>query len=144
MSRGAIGRYYSQTVAIHVHFFLNMIFYINNVFPFPVSSKINSSVTDRHRFDMDRHGFDNDPDQNLHFHSDPDLDSDQDRHQNNDNPHADPTPSFTQVRKLGNIFYLLSQLCQFEFTMFLLFSSVANVSIKVFGHHIEIIILKFS
>jgi hypothetical protein len=28
---------------------------------------------------------------------------------------------------LGNIFYLLSQLCQFEFTMFLLFSSVANV-----------------
>jgi hypothetical protein len=67
---------------------------------YPVSRKINSSVMDRHRFDAD-------PDPTFQFDSDPDLESDQDRHQNKDNPHADPTPSFTQVRKLGNIFLLV-------------------------------------
>jgi hypothetical protein len=51
------------------------------------------------RFDADP-----DPDPTFHYDADPDPDPDSDRHKNNGEPLADPTSSFTQVRKLGELF----------------------------------------
>ncbi len=44
---------------------------------------------------MDRHRFDTDPDPDFQVGADPDPDG----HQNAAEPHADPSPSFTHVRK---------------------------------------------
>jgi hypothetical protein len=55
---------------------------------------------DRHRFDAE-----SDPKTTFHFDADPDLDPDW--HQNNADPHADPTPSFAHVGKLGKILLFL-------------------------------------
>ncbi len=45
------------------------------------------------------------PDPTFHFDADPDPDPDSQQIQNNAYPNADLTPSFTQVEKLGKIFY---------------------------------------
>jgi hypothetical protein len=56
------------------------------------------SVVDLHRFVADL-----DPDPAFHF----DADTDLDWHQNTADPYADLAPSYTQVGKLGNIFYFV-------------------------------------
>ncbi len=65
---------------------------------------------------MDRHRLDVDPDPDTNFHVNAGPDSGPDWHQkirNDANPRADPTSSFTLLEN-QNIFYFLSQLCQFS------------------------------
>jgi hypothetical protein len=84
-----------------------------------------SSVVDRHRFDAD-------PDQTFHFKADPDLDW----HRNNADPHADLTPSFTQVGELGKHFTFIHSNAGIQCFILL---PVADLScFKYFGRHFEI------
>ncbi len=73
----------------------------------------------------------------FHLDADPHPDPDPDWRQNNADSHADPTSSFTQVRKLGKFFYLCSQLC--KFTMFFCYRQWQMChDFKYFEQHIEI------
>jgi hypothetical protein len=74
---------------------------------------------------VDRHRFDADPDPTF------DADRDPDWHQNNADPLADTIPNFIQVEKSSKIVLLLF-LVMPVYNAFL-FSSVANVSLNIFG-----------
>jgi hypothetical protein len=66
-------------------------------------------IVKKHFFSVvDRHRFDDDPDQDFHVDSDPDPDPD--RHRNNADPHADPTSSFTHVGKSVFVILLVTAL----------------------------------
>ncbi len=75
----------------------------------------NESVVDRHRPDAD-------PDPDPNFPVDADPDPDPDWNQIDTDPHADPTPSFTPLRKSEYFFYTAMSVCNV-----LSFSSVSNV-----------------
>jgi hypothetical protein len=69
---------------------------------------------------VDRHRFDADPDSNVHVDTDPDPDPDSDWQQNIASPHADPTPSFTHLRKPEYFFSFIHSIAKLQWFVFLI------------------------
>jgi hypothetical protein len=70
-----------------------------------------------------RRCFGADPDSNIQYDADPDPDG----HQKEDDPHADPSTSFTHVRKYSFFLLLVTALPVYMLYNVLSFSSVSKV-----------------